>query len=249
MNDSGMSGRRPARRQPQRRPVPQQRRPVPPQVTGAFAAAASNEPLSFGVLIGSIGGVLGIVESVLPSLVFLVVYQFTSLVPAVLSSVGVAAVFVVVRLIRRSTPTAAFAGAIGIAVSAVLALVTGNAAAFYGPGIILNAIYAIVFAVSALVRWPILGVAGSLLFNDQRGWKPNRAKYRVFLWVTWLWVALFVVRLVVEVPLYLSSAPGHDEALGIARLITGVPLYAPVLVVTVLAVRAVYRSGSDAAVS
>jgi hypothetical protein len=56
---------------------------------------------------------------------------------------------------------------------------------------------------------------------------------------TLLWVGLFGLRLLVQVPLYLSASIG---ALAAAKLVMGLPLYAAWLWVTWLLYRAVYGS-------
>jgi hypothetical protein len=61
---------------------------------------------------------------------------------------------------------------------------------------------------------------------------------------TWLWAGLFGVRLLVQVPLYVSASIG---ALAGAKLIMGVPLYAAWLWVTWLLYRAVYGSRAASA--
>jgi Protein of unknown function (DUF3159) len=120
----------------------------------------------------------------------------------------------------------------------VLALVTSDSRNFFVIGLLTNAAYGTAFLISVLVRWPLIGVAASFLLGDQATWRRDPVKRRLGTWLTLLWVGLFAVRLIVELPFYLA---GRTEALGIARLVLGVPLYAPVLVLTVLAVRAVYR--------
>ena len=198
--------------------------------------------LTVGSLLASMGGWLGLAEGVLPSLVFLVVFQLAGgLLPAVIASLVLSALFVGWRLLRRQTLTAAIGGAVGVALSAALALFTAQSRNFFALGLLTNAVYGAVLLVSVLVRWPLIGVAASLLLGDP-AWRQDAAKRRLGTWLTLLWVGLFAVRLVVELPFYLA---GRTEALGIARLVLGVPLYAPVLVVTVLAVQAVHRGRQE----
>ena len=90
---------------------------------------------------------------------------------------------------------------------------------------------------SILLRWPLIGVIVGLLFGDFDGWRKDVAKRRILTLATWLWVALFAIRLVLEVPLYFAD---NVAALGVVRLITSVPLYAVFLWVTWLLVRGVY---------
>jgi hypothetical protein len=195
--------------------------------------------LTVGGLLASMGGWLGIAEGVLPSLVFLVVFQLAgALVPAVIASLALSALFLAWRLLRRQNVTAAIGGGVGAGLSAVLALVTSDSRNFFVVGLLTNAAYGAVLLVSVLVRWPLIGVAASFLLGDQATWRSDPVKRRLGTWLTLLWVGLFAVRLIVELPFYFA---GRTEALGIARLVLGIPLYAPVLVLTVLAVRAVYR--------
>jgi hypothetical protein len=189
-------------------------------------------------LLGAVGGARGLVESILPGLGFLVVFSITKNVPlSVLIPVALSLVFVVIRLVSRTPITQAFAGVAGIAISAVLALITGNAADSFVPGIIINVVSAGVLLLSLLVRWPLIGVIVGFLSNDGTEWRKDRAKARVLTIATWLWVGLFAVRLLVEVPLYLAR---QTEWLAGTKLLLGVPLYAAMLWVTWLLVRAVY---------
>ncbi|MCU1402682.1 MAG: hypothetical protein JWM70_1006 [Microbacteriaceae bacterium] len=195
-------------------------------------------------LLGAVGGVRGLVESILPGLGFLVVFSVTKNVPlSVLIPVGLSLVFVVIRLVSRTPITQAFAGVAGIAISAVLALITGNAADSFIPGIIINVVSAGVLLLSLLVRWPLIGVIVGFLSNDGTEWRKDRAKARVLTIATWLWVGLFAVRLLVEVPLYLAR---QTEWLAGTKLLLGVPLYAAMLWVTWLLVRAVYARSQAA---
>jgi hypothetical protein len=63
------------------------------------------------------------------------------------------------------------------------------------------------------------------------------------MWLSLLWVALFAVRLVVELPLFLAG--NKVVELGIARIVLGLPLYSIVLVVTVLVVQALRRRSAS----
>ena len=61
---------------------------------------------------------------------------------------------------------------------------------------------------------------------------------RVYTAVTLLWVGMFALRLLVEVPLYFS---GNIAALATTKLALGLPLYVPVLAITWLIIRSLYR--------
>ena len=194
-------------------------------------------------LIRAIGGVRGLVESLLPGLAFLVIYTVTSdLTPSVVAPVIVAVGFIIVRAVTRSPVMPAVTGLLGVAISAALALFTGRAEDNFLPGLIINAISIVMLLISIIVRWPLIGVIVGLLTGDSTGWRSDRAKFRVVLVATWCWVGLFALRLGVEGPLYLA---GQAAALGSVKLILGVPLYAAMLWVTWLLVRTAFGHGKS----
>jgi hypothetical protein len=203
-----------------------------------FSPAADGEPISGHALIQAMGGVRGIVEAVLPGLVFLVAYTLTrDLIPALIASVLVGLVFFVLRLLAKQNVTQAVGGLVGIGISAVLALLTGRAEDFYLPGFWTNGVYGAVLLVSALVGWPLIGVGVGYLMGEQLAWRSDPSKRRVLTLVTFLWAGLFILRLAVQLPLYYA---GNIEWLGATKLLMGLPLYAPLLVLSWLMVRSVY---------
>lgn len=174
----------------------------------------------------SAGGVRGLLESILPGLVFLVCFTLLqNLLLAAVLSLAVAAVFVVVRLVGRTPPTQAFAGVVGVGVSAALALFTGRAENFYVSGFLTNAGYIVAMVVSILVKWPLMGVLFGFLRSEGVHWRQNPVRARQYRLGTWIMVAVLALRLLVQVPLYFMGDAGL-VALGATRLIMGVPLYA-----------------------
>ena len=223
-----------------------------PSFSESLAAAAKQSGLSqlkpgetpsARAVLAAVGGIRGIIESILPGIAFLVIYLTTntlipnSLLVAVLVSAFIALVFVVARAGARSSLSSAITGAVLLAIAAVLTLVTGRAVNNFVPGILINAGFFVALLVSILVRWPLVGLVVGLLFGDVDGWRKDPAKRRILTLATWLWVALFAIRLVLEVPLYYAN---NVAALGVVRLITSVPLYALFLWGTWLLVRGVY---------
>jgi hypothetical protein len=203
-----------------------------------FGQLKPGETPSARALLGAIGGIRGVLESILPGIAFLVLYLTThNLLVSVLVPVLIVFIFAVARAGARSSLSSTITGAVLLAISAVLVLVTGKAVTNFVPGIIINAAGFVIMLVSIILRWPVIGVIVGLLFGDFDGWRKDVAKRRILTIATWLWVGLFAIRLVLEVPLYLAD---NVAALGIVRLITSVPLYALFLWATWLLVRGVY---------
>lgn len=205
----------------------------------------SKEAQTHHVVWAAMGGWRGVLESVLPGLVFIVVFTVTmdretrqgNLWLSLGLSVAIAAVFTIVRLIQRSPVSAALGGLIAVAAAAALALLTGRGEDNFIPGFITNALYGTAFLVSALIGWSLIGLASGFLMGEGTAWRRDTRKRRVFFWLAIAWAALFYARLAVQFPLYLA---GDVTALGTLKLIMGLPLFAPLVAVTWLAVRAVY---------
>jgi len=186
-------------------------------------------------MLASVGGVRGMVETVLPGVVFVVLFVITrDLMPPLIASVAVAVLAAVARLIGRTPVTQAVSGLLGVAIGALWAWRTGEAADYYRWGLYVNLAWAVGVLVSILVRWPVVGVVVSLLFGRGFSWREDREQRRRYVLASWLWAAAFTLRLAVQVPLYLESSVGW---LGTARLVMGLPMWALVLWITWLLVR------------
>ena len=195
------------------------------------------------VVWSAIGGWRGILESVLPSLAFVILFTISPepLILALGVSVGLAAIFTIVRLLQKSPPSAALGGLIAAAAAAALALWTGRGQDNFVPGLITNAAYGTVILISALIGWSLIGIAAGFLMGEGTAWRADRRKRRAFFWLGIAWSALFFARLAVQLPLYLTE---QVTALGTLKLIMGLPLFAPLIAVTWLVVRALYPRAS-----
>ncbi|GGH35398.1 DUF3159 domain-containing protein [Microbacterium album] len=199
----------------------------------------SAEDTTGGVVWKAMGGVRGVLESVLPSLAFVIVYTLRP-EPLVLSlgiSVGLAAVFTVVRLAQKSPPAAALGGLLAAGAAAGLALLTGQGRDNFVLGLVTNGVYGTAFLVSALLGWSLIGLAAGFLMGEGTAWRDDRRKRRVFFWLAIAWATLFFARLAVQLPLYLAD---ETTLLGTLKLVMGLPLFAPLVAVTWLAVRPLY---------
>ncbi|MGZ0710816.1 DUF3159 domain-containing protein (plasmid) [Coraliomargarita sp. W4R53] len=197
------------------------------------------------VVWGAMGGWRGILESVLPGLLFIVVYTVTidqstgdgDLWLALGISLGAAALFTVARLIARQPITAAMGGLVAAGVAAAFAAFTGEASNNFVPGFITNVLYGSALLVSALVGWSLIGLAVGFLMGEGTRWRSDKRKRRAFFWLAIAWSGLFAARLIVQLPLYFAD---NIAALGTLKLVMGLPLFAPMVAVTWLAVRALY---------
>jgi hypothetical protein len=173
----------------------------------------------------AVGGPLGIAESALPSAAFVLTYTVSGQETrtALIVAVAVGVVFGVARIARGKTVQFALAGLGGLALSAYVVSRTGRAEDFFLPGLLFNAAYALAYAISIVVRWPLLGVIVATLRGGGMEWRNDPVALRNYSRASWIWVALFSLRLAVQLPLYLAGALA---ALGVARISMGIPLFA-----------------------
>ena len=173
----------------------------------------------------SLGGRLGIVESGLPAIAFVTAYTVSGQ-DATLSAVvalGIGVVLALARIARRQTVRYALSGLAGVALAAFIVSRTGRAEDFFLPGLLMNAGYALAYLISILVGWPLLGVFVGAITGQGMGWRDDPAQVRAYSRASWIWVAMFLLRLAVQLPLYLAGAV---VALGVARVAMGAPLFA-----------------------
>jgi hypothetical protein len=184
-----------------------------------------------------IGGPRGIAESILPMTVFSVVWAFTHDVPrSVLAALIPAVVLTVWRIVAREPLTQAVSGVLGIALGAGIALYTGRAQDFFVPGILKNVGYGALYAISALVRWPLVGLLLGFMLGEDLRWRRVRPRMRVYQQATWLWAGVFALRAAVQGSLYTA---GQTTALGFVNVLLGLPLFGLAVGLTWLLVRRV----------
>jgi hypothetical protein len=201
-----------------------------------MANAADREPTAPPRLADAIGGPLGMAETSLPAVAFVVAYTAsgsdTNTAAAV--AVGLALVLTVARLARRESPQHALSGLIGVGFAAFIATRSGKAENFFLPGLLANAVYASAFLISLAVRRPLVGIIVTQLDGEDERWREDPRRMRAFARATWLWAGLFLLRLLVQLPLYLTGAV---VALGVARTALGLPVFGLGLWLTWLLVR------------
>ncbi len=186
----------------------------------------------------AVGGVRGVVESVAPGLLFVVVYLATGqrMVPALVASLGAALAAVVVRLVQRTPVTQAFSGLLGVLIGVVWAWRTGEAQNYFLYGLWVNVAYGVGTLATIVAGFPLVGLVVGLFhaagplsggpWSRVVAWRADPALRRRYALATWPWVAMFALRLVVQVPLYRSAEVAW---LGTAKLAMGLPLTALVL--------------------
>ncbi|MCX6395912.1 MAG: DUF3159 domain-containing protein [Propionibacteriales bacterium] len=203
------------------------------------AAELTVEEVVRGQLAKALGGRRGMLEAAVPTIAFTVLFLTThQLRIAVAISVGSALVLLAVRLVQRSTPQFVLNSLFGIGIGAFFAYraakgggdANDQALAYFLPGILYNAVYSVVIAVSVLVRWPLVGFLVGSVTGDPTAWRSDPAVVRLCSRLTWILVLPCLVRVVVQAPIYLAGRnhwwdqESAVAALGFTKLAMGWPL-------------------------
>ncbi len=98
-------------------------------------------------------------------------------------------------------------------------------------GFLTNAVYIVLLSFTLLIRVPGLGLMVEFIRTIPtehfrawlHGWLDDKPLRRAYTIVTVLWIGVFALRLIVQVPLYLADSVA---LLGTARLLMGIPFWA-----------------------
>ncbi|MFF0154853.1 DUF3159 domain-containing protein [Micromonospora sp. NPDC005203] len=183
-----------------------------------------------------LGGRGGAVDATLPPLAFAAGWLLggESLWGGIGAALAVGAVVAGVRLRRGDRPRSVLIGLLAVCVAALIAVRTGRAEDFFLIQVLSNAASALAWAVSIVVRWPLLGVLVGGVLGQRTRWRRDRALLRGYGRASWVWTATYLVRLAVFVPLYLG---GQVLALVVARVALTWPLVAAALALSWVVLR------------
>ena len=187
----------------------------------------------------ALGGRRGMVEAAAPTATFTVLFLLLDEIRLpLLVSVGMAVMLLVIRIVQRSPVQFVVNALVGIGIGAFFAyraLAGGGdaddaALAYFLPGILYNAAYAGVFALSVVVGWPALGFMVGSVTGDPTGWRSDPAVVRLCSRLTWLLALPCIVRVAVQGPLWLAGSNEWADPqtmialLGASKIVMGWPL-------------------------
>lgn len=122
------------------------------------AAYETVEQLLRARLKAVLGGWRGAAESAIPTIVFVLGWNFTADVRAsALAAVGAAVLIAVLRLVQGSTVRYVGFSVAAVAIAAIFAAGSGRAQDAFLPGMIQTGFSLALFLVSNLIRWPLFG--------------------------------------------------------------------------------------------
>jgi hypothetical protein len=186
----------------------------------------------------ALGGKRGMLEAAVPTIAFTVTFlTLKDLRTALVVSVSAAMVLLAVRIVQRSTPQFVLNSLVGIGIGALFAWrsaqgggdASDNALAYFLPGLIYNAGYAAVMTFTIVIGWPIVGFMVGSVAGDPTAWHREPQVVRLCRNLTWMLVLPCVIRVGVQLPIYLGGRAADDAdpyiaALGVSKLLMGWPL-------------------------
>lgn len=190
-------------------------------------------------LANALGGRRGMLEAAVPTILFTVTFITTKeLEASLVVSVAAAMVLLVVRLVQRSTVQFVLNSLFGIGIGAFFAWRSAQgggdendqALAYFLPGIIYNAVYAVGISLSIIARWPIVGFMVGSVAGDPTAWHRDSQIVRLCSHLSWMLVVPCVIRVAVQLPLYLAGRSGAMDpgaavaTLGFSKILMGWPL-------------------------
>jgi Protein of unknown function (DUF3159) len=200
--------------------------------------AATVEEVVRAQLATALGGRRGMLEAAVPTLIFTLTFLASrDLRLAIAVSVATALLLLVIRAVHRSTVQFVVNSLVGIGIGAFFAWRSAQgggsadeqALAYFLPGIIYNGGYAALMVLSNLVRWPLVGFMVGSVAGDPTEWHRDPQVVRLCSNLSWLLVLPCIVRVAVQLPLYLAGTNGVSDsavvaALGISKIAMGWPL-------------------------
>jgi len=178
----------------------------------------------------ALGGPRGIVESAVPTALFTVLFLVTKDIRlSLVVSIGATAVLLLVRVVQRSTTQFVLNALFGIGIGAFFAYRASQsggseedvARAVFTPGLIYNGVYAVVIVLTIVIGWPIVGFMVGSVMGDPTAWHSDKAMVRLCSQLTWVLAIPCVIRVAVQLPLWLDHQIG---LLGASKIALGWPL-------------------------
>jgi hypothetical protein len=186
----------------------------------------------------ALGGRRGMLEAAVPTLAFTVLFVSTKrLELAIGVSVAVAVALLVTRIVHRSSVQFVLNSLVGIGIGAFFAWRSARgggdaneqALAYFLPGLVYNGAYAVLMVFSTVVRWPVVGFMVGSVAGDPTEWHRDPQVVRLCRNLTLMLALPCMVRVAVQLPLYLAGKAADDAspmvaALGVSKIAMGWPL-------------------------
>ncbi|PPK70604.1 DUF3159 domain-containing protein [Actinokineospora auranticolor] len=184
-----------------------------------------------------LGGRRGAVDATIPPLAFAVGWLVSGnrvewgAAAALLAATLVAAF----RLNRGGKVTAVVGSILAVVAGSLVALITGRGEDFFVVQLLSNIASALAWAISILIRWPLLGVVVGTILGQKTRWRRDPDLLRAYSRASWVWVFLqYTLRTAVFALFWWT---GSVTALAVSRVALSWPLVAVVVAASAAVLR------------
>jgi hypothetical protein len=145
------------------------------------------------------------------------------------AAIAVALLVAAWRARRGVRPRAVLLGILGVCAAAAVAIYTGRPEDFFLIRLVSNAASAVAWALSIVLRWPLLGLVVGTALGQRTRWRQDPALVRAYGRASWVWVFQYLIRLAAFIPLWNIGAVA---GLTWAQVLLSWPLVATVIAVS-----------------
>ncbi len=171
------------------------------------------------------------IDAIISPLIFLIVNAIWGLTPAMWAALAIAAILTVLRLVRQQPWVYALFGMLGVALAIGLSLLTRQAENFFLPTLVTSGGTLLACLVTLVIRRPLAALSSHLTRSWPLDWYAHPKVRPAYSEVTWMWAALFALRLALQTSLYLNQDAG---TLAWVNILLGWPVTITVLVISYL---------------
>ncbi|MFE1173147.1 DUF3159 domain-containing protein [Streptomyces sp. NPDC058773] len=178
--------------------------PAPASPGQGAEGAPDGRQVTEAALFEAFGGVRGMVETVVPGLLFVTIFTINKdLHVSAIAALAVSLVLGVFRLVRKDTVKHAFSGVLGVAFGVVFAMMTGNAKDFYLPGMLYTLGLAFAYILTTLAGVPLIGLMLGPVFKENLSWRTrNPGRKKAYAKASWAWGLILLAKCAILFPLY-----------------------------------------------
>lgn len=168
-------------------------------------------------------------DILLPPVLFLILNNLFNLYLAMIGSLLLSLIFLGNRVYKKERWQYALGGVIGVVIAIVLSYIDNNANNFFLPDIIGTLVLVITTIVSLVIKKPLAIYVSHITRGWDLKWFYLETVKPAYTKVTYFWLLFFIIRLFVELYLYINNSV---DQLVLSNIIMGYPLLIAVLTIS-----------------
>jgi len=161
-----------------------------------------------------------LLDTILPPFIFMTANTLWGLLPALWLALGIGLLIMVVRITKRQSLLFALSGFAGVLLAVLIAWQLSQAAGYFLPNIVINAVIVLLGFISLVIDRPAIAWVSSAAHKRPLGWYWHPNVLPAYREVTLGWGVFLSLRLLLQVYLYRTDAV---NLLGTFQVLTGTP--------------------------